>query len=261
MSVRKNNITQRAAEAAIIGIRIAFFVFFPSIFATAFAGIKNLVTALSAAKPLEWNSFVSTMILVCVLTILAGRIFCGYACAFGSLGDLLYWCQCKVRKKRKKKPLRLPEQYGRYLRYMKYAVLAGILLLCWSGNSSLITAYSPWTAFSLLHSRNFSAVPVGAGIVLALIIVLMAVEPRAFCRFLCPMGAVFTLLPVMPWAVVHRNRENCIKGCRACSRVCPAGLEIVNETGGDPGLMGECFSCGKCMRVCPKKNIHIVKRP
>ena len=259
MAVKRKNKKEIAGNLAVLLIRTVFFLFFPSVFSAAFAGIRNITVLMAAGGALEYNAFVRTLAGVCVLTILAGRVFCGYACAFGSLGDFVYWCSKTLRKKAGKKPVRLPEKYAKVLKYLKYVVLAGIMLLCWYGKNSAVTAFSPWTAFSLIHSRHFGAVPAGGAILLVFVTALMAAEPRAFCRFLCPMGAVFSLLPVMPWAVVHRSRSGCLKGCRACSRVCPAGIDIVDGTYGDAGLMGECFSCGKCMRACPRKNIHILK--
>lgn len=253
----KKNKKEQIIYVLIVLIRLAFFLWFPSIFATAFAGVKNLAGTMAGGELLEINSFVRTLVIVLAVTILGGRIFCGYACAFGSLGDFIYWCQTKIQKRRKKRPLRIPQRVAHILRYMKYLVLAGILMLCWFGRTDLITKFSPWPAFSLVHSRHFLAIPPGGAAALVLVIVGMAWEPRFFCRFLCPMGAVFSLLPIMPWAVVHRRRSQCLKGCSACSRRCPAGIDIVDQESGDIGTMGECFSCGKCTRVCPKKNISL----
>lgn len=258
MGRAQNRKKEKIINIVVVIVRLLFFVWMPAVFSTAFAGVKNIVIAIAAGEPLELNSFVTMLIKVCLVTVLCGRIFCGYACAFGSLGDFVYWCQTKIRRKQKKKPLRLPVKACAYLKKGKYFVLAVVLVLCWLGYSSFITQYSPWPAFSLMTGFRFSAIPVGGGIILCLILVGMAWEPRFFCRFLCPMGAIFSLLPVMPWAVVHRRRENCIKGCRACQRTCPAGIDIVDSAHGDPGMMGECFSCGKCMRACPKGNIHVL---
>ncbi|MBO6163445.1 MAG: 4Fe-4S binding protein [Lachnospiraceae bacterium] len=258
MTGKKNKKKEKILDALIVGIRLMFFLWFPSLFATAFAGIKNLTETMAAGEMLEINSFVKTLAFLLLLTIFAGRIFCGYACAFGSLGDFVYWCQTKIQKQRKKKTLRIPSKVTGILRYMKYLVLAGILMLCWFGKTDFITRLSPWPAFSLIHSRHFSAIPIGGAVLLVLVLIGMAWEPRFFCRFLCPMGAIFSLLPVMPWAVIHRRRSQCLKGCSACSRRCPAGIDIVDQETGDIGNMGECFSCGRCIRSCPRKNIHIL---
>ena len=63
---------------------------------------------------------------------------------------------------------------------------------------------------------------------LVLILLGMAVQPRFFCQFLCPMGAVFALLPVLPFARLHRQSDGCIPGCNACKQQCD-----VPEAGGN----------------------------
>ena len=255
---KKDDKLETALDLVILMIRLAFFLFFPAVFSTAFAGVKYIVQQISTSTPLSFNAFVQTLLTVCIVTILAGRLFCGFACAFGSLGDFVYWLQSFVSRKLGKRPLRLDERLCIKLQYGKYLVLAGLLLLVWSGKGQMITTASPWTAFSLIHTRHFSALNPVCLVLLLFVIAGMAVQPRFFCRILCPMGAVFSLLPVMSWAIVHRRRSHCLKGCKACLRRCPSGLDIPDRDSGDPGRMGDCFSCLKCMRICPKGNIHVL---
>lgn len=82
----------------------------------------------------------------------------------------------------------------------------------------------------------------------------MLLIPRFFCRYLCPFGAVFSLLPVLPVSVVGRDRENCLKGCSLCQKVCPAGISLPDRNGDYTQIMGECFSCGRCAGGCPRGN-------
>lgn len=78
----------------------------------------------------------------------------------------------------------------------------------------------------------------------------MCFVPRFFCRVLCPMGALFALMPVIPAFVPVKDKENCIKGCSLCKKNCPAALSLEESS-------GECFQCGACMDVCPKGNVKI----
>lgn len=58
-----------------------------------------------------------------------------------------------------------------------------------------------------------------AGIViLVLIMVGMCTQERFFCQFLCPMGAVFALMPILPGALFQRNREKCPPKCGLCKK-------------------------------------------
>ena len=53
---------------------------------------------------------------------------------------------------------------------------------------------------------------------------------------------------------LHRDRENCIKGCKACTKKCPSNIGLPED--GSPRVEGDCFQCQKCIDTCPKGNIH-----
>ena len=236
-------------------IRAVFFIIYPALFSTAFTGIKLIVEQITQRASLQWNSFVQTLVVLLVFTIVFGRFFCGFACAFGTWGDFVYFISSMIRKKRKKKPLKCFSKAGKILRYLKYVVLLVVLLLCIKGYSSAVAVHSPFSAFSRFHQLKMADSLIGTGLFL-LVTAGMALEPRFFCRFLCPMGAVFSLMPVLPFSVIKRNRENCIPKCKACNLVCSANLEIPLDKEGDNATSGECFSCGKCIGKCPKQNTH-----
>ena len=227
-------------------IRAVFFIIYPALFSTAFTGIKLIVEQITQRASLQWNSFVQTLVVLLVFTIVFGRFFCGFACAFGTWGDFVYFISSMIRKKRKKKPLKCFSKAGKILRYLKYVVLIVVLLLCIKGYSSAVAGAGRGPGGAGARGRRGEAADslIGTGLFL-LVTAGMALEPRFFCRFLCPMGAVFSLMPVLPFSVIKRNRENCIPNCKACNLVCPASLEIQSDKEGDNAASGECFSCGK----------------
>lgn len=61
------------------GIQLAFFIAAPSLFSTAFAGIKSIFLAIAAGQPVEWNSFLTVTAVLLIFTCFFGRHFCGYA--------------------------------------------------------------------------------------------------------------------------------------------------------------------------------------
>lgn len=97
---------QRKVRLIRAAIQLAFFIFYPALFSTAFAGIKSIFQVLAAHQPITWNSFLDVTGVLLVITILFGRHFCGYACAFGSLGDAMYELTLFIRQKifHKKRP-------------------------------------------------------------------------------------------------------------------------------------------------------------
>ena len=172
-----------------------------------------------------------------------------------NFGDAVHFVYVWICKKIKKKPVKLPETVTSKLSKVKYVVLAVIVLLCFKGVYSQTQGYSPWDVFSMLHAFNFKLGGYLLGIVLlVLIMVGMALQERFFCRFLCPMGAVFSLLPMLPFFTLKREREQCIKGCSACTKQCPSDIGLPEA--GSLDVSGDCFQCQKCIDTCPRMNIH-----
>ena len=239
------------------GIQLAFFIAAPSLFSTAFAGIKSIFLAIAAGQPVEWNSFLTVTAVLLIFTCFFGRHFCGYACAFGSFGDAVYegfsWIRMKCFHK-KTKPT-LSEKIGsRASESQIYRTGTDPAFLPYRCIRKAYRGNIPVGVFSMLTAGRLPNSKYLVGIVfLVLIIVGMCTQERFFCQFLCPMGAVFALMPILPGALFRRNREKCPPKCGLCKKRCPAHLDI----DGDTGRSGECLCCHACAAACPRKNIHI----
>lgn len=152
----------------------------------------------------------------------------------------------------RKQAFRLPEKAVRWGQKVKYLVLGSIVLLCAAGVYGRLSGWSPWEVFSRLTALRMPPAGFGLGIALLVLILLgMAVQPRFFCQFLCPMGAVFSLLPVLPFAQLHRESSQCIQGCNACRQRCPVDLKLDEAS----LRSGECIACEVCVGTCPRSNI------
>ena len=234
------------------GIQLLFFLLAPSLFTGAFSGVKYLFTQIGRSQPFQLVSFVKTLLGLLLLTMLLGRWFCGWVCAFGSLGDWIQSLSQWIQKKCKKKLPPMPDGAQQLLSRLPYCILTAIVILCAAGVYGNLSGWSPWDVFSMVTSLSLRLSGYGLGLCLLVLILLgMAWVPRFFCRFLCPMGAVFRLLPVLPWSVLRRNLESCLRGCSACTRSCPMGLSL-----GEGQNAGDCIRCGKCTGICPKENLH-----
>ena len=84
-------------QATRTGIQIICFLLAPSLFTEAFGGVKSIFRSISAGQMLEFNSFIRTLVILCGVTMLTGRFFCGYMCAFGSLGEWVYALSQKIQ--------------------------------------------------------------------------------------------------------------------------------------------------------------------
>lgn len=231
-------------------IQIGFFVFMPSLFSQAFAGIKEVVSLMGKAQPLKMSDFLLKLIVLCLLTIIFGRIFCGFMCSFGAIGDWFYMLSEFIQKKIGVKFLKISEKAQINLQKFKYVVLLFIVLLCFSENGEYVAKYSPWTVFSLITQRNFKMGTYIVGSVLLIFIIIgMMLKERFFCQFICPLGAVFSLLPKNFLISVKKKEEKCFNGCKACTNKCPVHLKY-DEAG---MREGECISCGRCFMVCPHR--------
>lgn len=236
-------------------IQLAFFIFLPALFSSAFAGARYLAEQIHKQELISWNPFLTALVILSACTILLGRFFCGYACIFGSIGDWLYTCSAFVQGKLLKRTLLLPDKVIRALQYLKYFVLIGILAACLTGTYHYISAADPWELLASFWSSNIniSSKTMYAAILLGLILIGMCLAERFFCQFLCPMGAIFALLPILPYTTFNRDSKECIKGCTICKKTCPASVTL-----GEPeSRYGDCFQCGKCSIKCPKENVRL----
>lgn len=252
---KKKTVLRKALLRAFI--QLLFFLSMPGAFVAGFNGVKYIFRWIGTGEMLQLNSFVKTLIGLSLFTILFGRYFCGFVCSFGSLGDFVYWLSGLFQKKilRHKKQYRFPMQILPWLQLIKYLNLMFMVAITALGLAGILRGTSPWDVFSHFTALNLSieGYEIGA-VALAIVIVLMCFHPRAFCQFLCPMGAVFALLPMAPFGTLVRHSSNCIPNCKLCAMQCPAGIKL--ETDGRRN--GECIGCEKCTAVCPRGNISHV---
>jgi len=69
----------------------------------------------------------------------------------------------------------------------------------------------------------------------------------AWCRYLCPYGALLGLLSWASPAHVRRDEETCVQ-CKRCSASCPGGIRVHTIT---KVRSPECVGCMRCQSVCP----------
>lgn len=239
-------------------VQLGFLAGFPAAWNAGFNGAKYVFTQIGLDAPVELGGFLSLFCALTLFTCVFGRFFCGYACAFGTLGDLVFALAAPLRRALKlegKGARRLPIGVQHALQLLKYFVLAGILVLCLLGIWPSISGMSPWVAFAGITARSFEGIAAGAFAALALVMVGMALIERFFCQFLCPFGAIFSLLPVLPVSLLNRDSARCAKRCNRCQDGCPVRIHPDRHS----VRSGECIACGRCADGCPMANVTLLQ--
>lgn len=181
--------------------------------------------------------------------LLLGRVICGFLCPFGLVQELLH----KIPGKKLKK-----SSWTRRLSRLKYAVLAAFVLLL-----PLTLAVPGFCKYICPAGTLFGGVPLSlandavrgaAGwlfgwktAVLLMILVLSVPVYRVFCRFLCPLGAIYSLFAKLSLLGIEVKEDRC-DGCGICHAVCPVDIRHAGD--------GECIACGKCVGACPHSAIQ-----
>ena len=239
-------------------VQIGFLIAFPAAWNAGFNGAKHVFTQIGLDAPVELGGFLSLFCALALFTCVFGRFFCGYACAFGTLGDLVFALAAPLRRVLKlegKGAHRLPTGVQHALQFLKYVVLAGVFALCLLGIWPSISGLSPWVAFAGITARSLEGIAAGAFAALALVMAGMALVERFFCQFLCPFGAIFSLLPVLPVSFLNRDRTRCAKRCNRCQDGCPVRIHPDRHS----PRSGECIACGRCADSCPMANVTLLR--
>jgi ferredoxin len=91
-------------------------------------------------------------------------------------------------------------------------------------------------------------------VILVLIPVLSMLYERAFCKYLCPLGTVNTILGRIPLFRIRRVESTCIS-CSKCDQVYPMNIDVSRASAGNSP---ECIACMECVTTCPTKKNSLV---
>ena len=187
-----------------------------------------------------------------LLGVLLGRFICGFLCPFGWFQDLLHKIPGKKLSTEKLKPLQ----------YLKYVILVVFVILLPAFVTNSLGMGDPFFCKYICPQGVLEgAIPLSlanSGIraalghlftfkftILALFIILSILFYRPFCKWICPLGAIYSLFNKVSFLKIQVDHEKCV-GCQKCSRVCKMDVNVV-DTPNHP----ECIRCGECMKACP----------
>lgn len=240
--------------------------------------LTMLANTIADRSPAAWSL---PALLTVALTLLLGRVWCGWICPLGTILDL-----CKF------KPVIRESRISQSWRSVKYSLLVAILvaaavanltllifdpinLLIRSISAGLLPALD--TAVTALENALFTLpflqnplvrfdewirpviLPLNpalyrdgilVGLVFFTVVGLNVFTPRFWCRYLCPLGAMLGLIGKA--AFIRREVKDTCTSCSGCARRCPtATIDPSRNFTGDPG---ECIVCMDCIDDCPNQS-------
>lgn len=240
-------------------VQLVAFLLFPELFITVLHALGDVVTALARGEfsVFAFSAQIITIAAVCIITAIWGRIFCGYLCSFGALQELLFW----VSRKFSHRKITVPARMDQALQFLKYLVLVFIAVALWIMALPMDASLSPWGIFGMLISGNLSVMAAAVrtwGFVLLLVFLLgsLLVE-HFFCRYFCPLGALFTIISGKRCYKIRRDESVCTH-CGLCEKACGMGVQILKK---DDVTSGKCIDCMQCLAVCPQECLSATPTP
>jgi polyferredoxin len=182
-----------------------------------------------------------------------GRLVCGFLCPFGLIQELL-------------NKIPFPQKicsfcFDKYLRYVKYAILLIFVILLplfavdvvgggqpwfckWICPAGTLEGGIPLVLLNRALQNTLGFLYAWKMAILIAIIVLSIIIYRPFCKYFCPLGAIYALFNRIAIYKYWIDEDKCVN-CMECEKACP--MQARPRTHANHG---ECIRCGVCKKVC-----------
>ncbi|NPV52769.1 MAG: 4Fe-4S binding protein [Firmicutes bacterium] len=178
-----------------------------------------------------------------------GRGSCGWICPVGGLQDMLYRLPVPVKK------IYLSNRLGARLSFLRYVVLAVLVFII------PFLTLEPWFSKLCFVGTLEAGIPLALGNqqiraligpffwlkigITAALLGLMLFMKRPFCRFICPLGAIYSPFNKVAPGFAITIRPDLCTDCGECTRACPMDLDVPREVNGL-----NCIRCRECVGLC-----------
>lgn len=189
-----------------------------------------------------------------------GRLICGWLCPFGWVQDLLY----KIPVFRKSKKKNLPGH--RWLSKLPYVFLLLFVILLPSVVTGITGIGDPWFCKYICPSGTlFAGIPLTAvneglraacgvlfqwkTVLLFIIVALSLKYSRPFCKYVCPLGAIYGCFNPISLYRLKVDQDQCVH-CGKCQQACSVDIPVWEKPNS-----AACIRCGDCKAACPTEAI------
>jgi polyferredoxin len=219
-------------------------------------------------------------IIILILTLLFGRIYCSTLCPLGTLQDIFSFAG------RKLSPKKIIHKFKKPLNWLRYGLLAIVILSLLTGSILLVNLLDPYSTFGKIFYNLYRPVvivindivsrvlrfadvywlpPVKwvtinkaaflvALVWMTLLLILSVKRGRLYCNTLCPVGATLGVLARFSLFRISLDKSVC-SSCGKCSAVCKA--ECINPK--DQSVdFSRCVGCMNCLSPCPDGGVKFL---
>ncbi len=196
--------------------------------------------------------------ILAVAGILLGRFFCGWLCPFGFIQELL--------NKIPGRKIKTNPKADKVFRYLKYAMLGLLVLLLPALFADQFGLSTPYFCEFICPAGTLEGgiplvwmnEPLQSAIgwlftwkmlILIAVIVLSILIYRPFCKYICPLGAFYSVFNRISFYRYEIDPAKCTH-CQACTRACKMNVDVLKNQNDL-----ECIRCSHCIRMCPSKAI------
>ena len=185
---------------------------------------------------------------------LLGRLVCGFLCPFGLIQDLLN----KIPFPKKIRTFK----WDKVLRKLKYVIFLVFVILLPLFLTDIMGQGAPYFCklicpagtlegglpLVLLNKAMRGAIGwlyIWKNTILIVTIILSIIIYRPFCKYICPLGAFYSIFNKVSIYRYSVDMDKCIR-CGKCAKACQMVVNPV-ENPNSP----ECIRCGRCKQACP----------